>query len=72
MLRSSSSGETDGGLTWVRSTLCSAGACVEVARAENLVLVRDSKRPLAGHLEYSLEEWAAFTASVKNGEFDLA
>ncbi len=54
-----------------RSSLCSAGACVEVARnADGSVLVRDSKTDGGPVLKFTREEWVAFAAGVRAGEFD--
>jgi Domain of unknown function (DUF397) len=48
------------------------GACVEVARnLPGAVAVRDSKDPDGPKLAFAPDEWAAFTAGVKAGEFDL-
>jgi hypothetical protein len=55
---------------WRRSSDCTSGTCVEVADAEDRVLVRDSKDPAAAPLTFTREEWAAFVAGVKRGEFD--
>jgi len=55
---------------WRRSTLCADSGCVEVARKDGLVAVRDSKDPGRGALSYTAAEWAAFIAGVKAGEFD--
>ncbi|MBI1759536.1 MAG: DUF397 domain-containing protein [Actinobacteria bacterium] len=46
------------------------GACVEVAKLDGKVAVRDSKDPQGGWLAYTPAEWAAFLDGVKNGEFD--
>lgn len=56
------------------SSYCSAGSCVEVGRLpDGAVAVRDAKDPeRATALEFTQEEWAAFVAGVKNGEFDPA
>jgi Domain of unknown function (DUF397) len=49
------------------------GACVEVAAlGDGGRAVRDSKDPSGPRLAFAAEEWAAFTAGVKAGEFDLA
>lgn len=61
--------------TWVRSSRCAAGACVEVttvrvADTVTQVLVRDSKNPHREPLAFTQEEWDAFIAGVKGGEFD--
>jgi hypothetical protein len=49
------------------------GDCVEVARnLSGAVAVRDSKDPDGPKLTFTPDEWAAFTAGIKTGEFDLA
>lgn len=45
--------------------------CVEVAWDDAGIHVRDSKKPDAGALTFTPDEWAAFTESTKLGEFDL-
>jgi hypothetical protein len=47
--------------------------CVEVARLEDgAVAVRHSRSATeGGRLVFTGDEWAAFVAGVKNGEFDL-
>lgn len=46
------------------------GACVEVAHADGMVAVRDSKNP-AGHvLTYTRDEWTAFLDGAKRGDFN--
>lgn len=45
--------------------------CVEVGLCEcGQVKVRDSKDPDGTVLSFSADEWDAFTAGVRNGEFD--
>ncbi|MHA6792144.1 DUF397 domain-containing protein [Pseudonocardia bannensis] len=54
------------------SSFCSWGDCVEVGRTpEGQVAVRDSKDRERRPLVFTADEWAAFVAGVKNGEFDL-
>ena len=54
------------------SSFCNFGNCVEVGRtADGAVLVRDTK-DRALQLAFTDEEWVAFVAGVKNGEFDFA
>jgi hypothetical protein len=48
-----------------------AGACVEVARVGNGVVVRDSKNPGGPLLWFSAIEWTAFLYGVLVGEFGL-
>jgi hypothetical protein len=60
-------------LRWFKSSASAAGACVEVAFLPEGkgVAVRDSKdRSRQPHF-YTPDEWCAFTAGVKGGEFDL-
>jgi hypothetical protein len=46
------------------------GGCVEVARLDQVVAVRDSKRPGAGAHVVSRNAFAAFLADAKAGRFD--
>lgn len=66
--------------SWVKSTFSGNGdCCVEVSLDPTEILVRDSKfrrdssndpdaQPI---LAYTQDEWKAFVAGVKAGEFDL-
>jgi Domain of unknown function (DUF397) len=57
---------------WIRSRACSSDGCVEVAHlAGGNVAVRDSKDVGKPAHVFDREEWSAFIAGVKNGEFDL-
>jgi len=47
------------------------GQCVQVARLDQAVAVRDSKDPAGPVLTFTPTEWAAFIAGAKDGEFDL-
>lgn len=59
-------------LTWHKSSYSSAqGNCVEVADLDDGGrAVRDSKDPSGPALWFTPPEWAAFTAGVRDGEFD--
>jgi hypothetical protein len=60
---------------WVKSSLSngSGGDCVEVARnLPGIVAVRDSKDPDGPKLIFSPDEWRAFAAGIRGGEFDLS
>ena len=47
------------------------GNCVEVARnLPGAVAVRDSKDPEGPKLVFAPDEWRAFAAGVRDGEFD--
>ena len=55
------------------SSFCNFGGCVEVGRTdEGAVLVRDTKDRAQEALAFTGEEWTAFVAGVKAGEFDFA
>ncbi|WP_232660914.1 DUF397 domain-containing protein [Pseudonocardia sp. TRM90224] len=54
------------------SSFCNLGNCVEVGQLpDGSFAVRDTKDRSAT-LTFSVDEWAAFVAGVKNGEFDPA
>lgn len=55
---------------WRRSTFCNWGNCVEVAPHPDGATIRNSTRPDVT-LAFSVDEWAAFLAGVRAGEFDL-
>jgi predicted secreted Zn-dependent protease len=54
---------------WRRSTKCSGGTCVEVAKVDNQYLIRDSKNPEMAAHAFTESEWNAFVAGVKADEF---
>ena len=59
---------------WRRSQACNPLECIEVALWDDLVLVRDSKKPEAEVLRFTQEEWHAFlldlTGSNRDGRSD--
>lgn len=57
---------------WRLADACSLGDCVEVRGFGPWVWMRDSKDPGGPVLEFSADEFAAFVAGVKAGEFDSA
>lgn len=59
---------------WRKSTFSSNnGNCVEVAaNIPGIVAVRDSKNPDGAVLVVTADEWSAFVAGMKTGQFDLA
>jgi Domain of unknown function (DUF397) len=58
---------------WVKSSRSSGnGQCLMWARADGVIGVRDSKLGNASPvLEFTPDEWQAFIAGAKDGEFDL-
>ncbi|GHA06684.1 DUF397 domain-containing protein [Streptomyces tauricus] len=58
-------------VSWTKSRHSNAeGNCVEVARIDGGVAVRNSRDPEGPALVYTSAELAAFLAGAKDGEFD--
>jgi len=58
-------------LAWRKARLSTGnGACVELAPADGMVAIRDSKDPAGPILRYTAAEWLAFLDGAKKGEFD--
>lgn len=58
-------------LAWYKAARSTSnGACVEIAPADGMIAVRDSKDPTGPVLRYTQAEWAAFLDGAKKGEFD--
>lgn len=54
-------------LTWRKSSASTAdGGCVEVAKSDSFVLVRDSREPSGGVLELTRSQWLALLRRIKN------
>jgi hypothetical protein len=54
---------------WRRSSRCESGHCVEAARQDREVAMRNSTVPDL-HLRLSVEAWDAFVADLRAGTFD--
>jgi Domain of unknown function (DUF397) len=68
-------GNTVAGAIWRKSSYSGSngGGCVEVAdNLPGVVAVRDSKDPAGPVLAFTPDDWRAFTAAIKAGEFALA
>jgi hypothetical protein len=59
-------------LPWERSGRCEGGTCVEAARFEDDIVVRDSKDPHGPLLRFTRSEWDAFIGGVQDGGFRFA
>jgi hypothetical protein len=60
---------------WAKSSHSggNGGQCVEVAsNLPGIVAVRDSKDPDGPALIFTPDEWRAFAAGIRGGEFDLS
>jgi hypothetical protein len=57
-------------MNWVKAKACESAACAEVAFEDNQVALRNSNKP-ADVLWFTQEEWEAFTAGAKAGDFSF-
>jgi predicted secreted Zn-dependent protease len=62
--------EAPEGLRWRTSSTCDGGACVGVARHGEFIIVGNTANPDAGVSRFTAQEWAAFLAGVRHGDFD--
>jgi hypothetical protein len=59
----------DSTLVWQKSSVSAdSGNCVEVARSESYVMVRDSGDQWGATLTFSLDRWHGFIRLVKSGK----
>jgi len=58
-------------LAWRKASRCDGGACVEVAKLHEAVVVRNSVEP-AIVLLMGNDEWQRFLAVIKEGAFQAA
>jgi hypothetical protein len=56
--------------TWHTGKQCDTGACVEIGTLGESVLIRSSADPAGPVVKLSREEWRAFVAGLKDGDFD--
>ncbi|WP_306661499.1 DUF397 domain-containing protein [Mangrovihabitans endophyticus] len=54
---------------WTKSSRCSGGNCIEVAKVADQYLIRDSKNPDITPLAFTADEWTAFVEGVGAGDF---
>jgi hypothetical protein len=57
-------------LRWQRSSFCSTGGCVEVARESRSVHVRDTHDPEGARLVVPIDAWREFIDRIKRGDLD--
>ena len=57
-------------LTWRTALSCNGGACIQVAADDRAVLIANSRKRRGPVLSYTYDEWRAFVAGVKQGDFD--
>jgi hypothetical protein len=51
-------------MQWQRSSFCESGACLEVAREGNFILVRDSKNPDQEPHRFHKNDWSNFVERI--------
>jgi Domain of unknown function (DUF397) len=54
---------------WRRSSFCAAGECAEIARKDDMILLRSSLAPRV-IVKYTPEEFRALKLAFQSGEFD--
>ncbi len=71
MMNPEKSNERSGaaGLVWHRARACAGGECVEVARTDGSVTIRNSGDP-ATTLMFTPAEWLEFVIGARAGDFD--
>ena len=57
------------GLEWRRSSRCESAACVEVAKLDAMIMIRDSAEP-GSSVAISHDIWRGFVSGVQAGLFD--
>ena len=55
---------------WRKARFCQSGECIEIAKLNGMIAMRDSKDPRGHMLHYTTEEFRFFIRSIKAGEFD--
>jgi Domain of unknown function (DUF397) len=60
-------------LSWRKASSSTAdGECVEVARAQDVIAIRDSKNPDGPMLCFAMDQWKKFLAVAKDGRMRFA
>lgn len=61
---------SQGDLDWRVSRTCEGGACIQIARRGESVLIRNSNQPEGPVGVFTTDEWRDFLIGVKGGDFD--
>lgn len=56
--------------TYVKSSFCGSGACVEIGHDDDEILMRDSKDLSIEPLRFDDKQWSELVAGIKAGQFD--
>ena len=57
-------------LDWLVSRSCESGACIQVARQGDVILISNTDDPDGPVNEFTLDEWYEFLTGAKQGDFD--
>lgn len=57
-------------IVWKASSRSNRTYCVEIARINGEIAIRDSKNPTTGYLTATPAEWSTFLTALKQGHFD--
>lgn len=55
---------------WYMAERCESGACVQIGTLGESILIRSTIDPDGHWVALSRDEWQAFVAGVKGGDFD--
>ena len=55
---------------WYMTERCDSGACVQIGTLGESILIRSTIDPDGHWVTLSRDEWQAFVAGVKGGDFD--
>lgn len=54
---------------WRKASFCASTECVEVAKRDGFIVVRDSARPDGGTVQWTVEEWRTLVRNIRDGRF---
>jgi hypothetical protein len=66
----SAQASAQGNLDWHKARICEGGACIQVARRGDYVLIGNTNDPDGQVSEFTADEWRTFLAGAKMGDFD--
>ena len=61
---------SQGNLDWRVSRTCEGGACIQIARRGESILIGNTNQPEGLVSEFTTDEWRHFLLGAKSGDFD--
>jgi hypothetical protein len=52
------------------ASFCGNSECVEIAKRDGLIVLRDSAQPHGTMLHYAVGDWGSFVRKIKSGQLD--